>query len=106
MNCTLNVMRRPDGTIHSAVVSFTTGGDGDGNNGRMVSLAFDAERADCAVMQEKWTRTVYPTYTPAIGINRPGSDSTEYVDLDVLPVALAIVAEQPAASTLQSEQPS
>ncbi len=91
MQAQLSITTKPDGTINSIVVNFRESGGFNAPDGRMISLAFDADRADCKVGQDKWTYTNYPTYSPAIGISTPNDDSTHYADLDELARHLKIL---------------
>lgn len=57
MQAKLNMQVSPDGKIMTLCAVFSDG------NGRMVSLAFDAERADITIGQEKWEYREYPVYS-------------------------------------------
>ncbi len=99
MRAKLNLTVKPDGTIHAASVTFTTDA---GNDGRMVSLAFD-ERGDHTVGQEKWVYSEYFEYTDTPVMH----DDRRLTTLTDLPILLAelIEAEQPIVPVAVDDMP-
>ena len=60
MRAKLTVLKNAAGEPSTIVVTFTTDA---GNDGKMVSLAFDAKRPIVANESQGWTRTEFNEYT-------------------------------------------
>lgn len=60
MRAKLTVTKNAVGDFHTVVVTFTTDA---GNDGKMVSLAFDGRRPVVTNESQGWTRTEFNEYT-------------------------------------------
>ena len=89
MRAKLTVLKNGAGEAHTVVVTFTTDA---GNDGRMVSLAFDAKRPIVANESQGWTRTEYTEYTGTPVMSGDG-DLHELEDLSAVLIALGGRAE-------------
>ena len=81
MRAKLTITKNAAGEPHTVVVTFTTDA---GNDGKMVSLAFDGRRPIVANESQGWTRTEFNEYTGTPVMVNDG----DLHELAVLPAAL------------------
>ncbi len=90
MQATLSIVRGADGKAQTIAVCFRpTNDSGVIIDGRLITLAFDAQHGAVKLGQDGTSWAEYSTYSPAVGVSSPVVAGTQYVGIDALASVLA-----------------